>query len=67
MAHPTRKHTKSRQGKRRAHWKLEVPSLGKCPQCAAPVLSHRACPSCGYYRGKQVVAIRQKKEKTPGS
>ena len=26
----------------------------KCPKCQEPILPHRACPSCGTYKGAQV-------------
>ena len=28
-----------------------------CPQCGAAQQSHRACPSCGFYGGRQVVTV----------
>ncbi len=52
MAVPKRKTSRSRRGKRRAHWKLEAPSISLCPRCKSPKLPHRVCPSCGYYRNK---------------
>jgi large subunit ribosomal protein L32 len=36
---------------------LALPQLGKCPQCAAPYISHRVCPACGYYKGRQVLSV----------
>ena len=65
MAHPRRKHNQSRRDKSRTHWKLPVPSITKCPQCAEPVLPHRVCSHCGYYRGRQVITVRAKKEAAP--
>ncbi|QNO16373.1 50S ribosomal protein L32 [Alkalicella caledoniensis] len=56
MAVPKRRHSKARQAKRRANWKLELPSSMACPQCHQPKLPHRVCPECGHYKGKQVVA-----------
>ena len=43
-----------------------MPSLTKCRQCAAPILTHRVCPFCGSYRGEQIILIKPKatKEKT---
>jgi len=64
MALPKRKHSKSRRDKSRTHWKLTLPSLTTCPQCARPVVPHRVCPHCGYYRGRQVVAISEKPSKS---
>ena len=28
----------------------------RCPACGAAVRSHRACPKCGTYKGRKVVA-----------
>lgn len=56
MAVPKRRHSKARQAKRRANWKLELPTNMACPQCHQPKLPHRVCPECGHYKGKQVVA-----------
>lgn len=61
MALPKRKHSKSRRDKSRTHWKLRLASLTKCPQCAQPVLPHHVCSRCGYYRGRQVVLVPEKK------
>ncbi|MBE0676624.1 MAG: 50S ribosomal protein L32 [Bacteroidales bacterium] len=55
MAHPKRKHSKTRRDKRRTHYKAEAPTLGKCSNCGSAVLYHRVCPECGHYRGKLVI------------
>ena len=62
MALPKRKHSKARRDKSRTHWKLRVPSLTKCPQCATPILPHHVCSHCGYYRRRQVLVIAEKKK-----
>jgi len=36
---------------------LTLPQLTNCPQCAEPRLTHRVCPSCGFYKGRQVLTI----------
>ena len=65
MAVPKSKISKQRRDKRRSsHWKLDLPNLSKCPKCGEPVLSHRACKACGYYKGRQAVAVEQAPEKT---
>ena len=61
MALPKRKHSKARRDKSRTHWKLVVPSSTTCTQCGWHILPHRVCPHCGYYRGRQVVLIPEKK------
>lgn len=30
----------------------------KCSNCAKYKLSHRVCPHCGFYKGKQVITIK---------
>lgn len=55
MAVPKRKVSKTRKRKRRTHWKAEAPGLVKCPKCDELVMPHRACPHCGYYKGRKVL------------
>jgi large subunit ribosomal protein L32 len=55
MAVPKRKTSKSRKRLRRTHWKLDVPGVANCAHCGQPVMSHRVCPNCGYYKGRQVI------------
>jgi large subunit ribosomal protein L32 len=43
---------------RRAHQALKAKSIGKCPRCEEMKLPHIACPSCGYYKGRQVIEIK---------
>ena len=64
MANPKRRHSNTRTRLRRAHDFLNVAAISQCSHCGAPLLSHRVCPSCGYYRGKQVVTIKVKEKKT---
>jgi large subunit ribosomal protein L32 len=58
MAVPKRKKSKSKIRTRRAVIKARVTTLKNCPQCGAPQLPHRVCPSCGYYRGRQVLSVQ---------
>jgi large subunit ribosomal protein L32 len=62
MAEPKKKKSKSRTRTRRAHQALRAPNTSPCPQCGAPRLSHRACPECGHYRGRQVFAVAEESE-----
>ncbi len=55
MAVPKKKTSKSRKNMRRAHDFLTPLTLSTCPQCKAPKLPHRACLSCGTYKGKEVI------------
>ncbi len=63
MALPKRKYAKARQGKRRSHLQLTSPALDLCPQCHSPKLSHRVCPTCGSYAGREVIAIKAPKRR----
>jgi large subunit ribosomal protein L32 len=55
MPHPKRKISKSRRDKRRTHDKAVASTLTTCSNCGAPVLYHRVCNECGYYRGKVAI------------
>jgi len=52
---PKKRHSRARQGKRRASIKLAVTGTGVCPNCGAPQIPHHVCESCGYYKGQQVI------------
>ena len=60
MAVPKKRMSSSRRDKRRAnHDKITAPNLKPCPNCGELMLSHRVCPACGHYRGREVVAVAQ--------
>ncbi|HXV64760.1 MAG TPA: 50S ribosomal protein L32 [Vicinamibacteria bacterium] len=59
MPNPKRRHSRARRGKRRAHDALGAASLSECPNCHQPKLPHRVCPSCGFYKGSQVVEVKE--------
>jgi len=58
MPVPKKRLTKRRQGNRRsqAHGKLKPISLATCSNCGAPVAAHRVCATCGFYKGKKIIA-----------
>jgi large subunit ribosomal protein L32 len=55
MPNPKRRHSKTRQAKRRANWNYTVGNSSACPQCREAKLPHRVCPHCGYYRNVEVL------------
>ena len=56
MAVPRRRHSKTRQRKRRAqHDFLIFPGEAVCSRCGEPKLPHRVCLNCGFYKTKQVI------------
>jgi len=54
---------RSATGQRRSHHGLKEPRLSKC-ECGAFYVRHRACQECGKYRGKQVVDVVARQERT---
>jgi large subunit ribosomal protein L32 len=54
MAVPKKKTSKSKKNMRRSHHQVEIPNVIFC-ECGEAALSHRACPKCGMYRGRQVM------------
>ncbi len=56
---PKKRHSRQRQGKRRAHISYSVPQAINCPNCQALTVPHIVCKSCGYYDGKQVITINK--------
>ena len=54
---PKKRHSRARQGKRRASIHLEFASSISCTNCKAPVLPHTVCSQCGYYKGVKVFDV----------
>ena len=61
MAVPKHRVTRMKKGLRRSHQALSVPGMVTCPNCGELTLSHRVCPNCGFYKGKEVVAPKPEK------
>ncbi|MEI6083382.1 MAG: 50S ribosomal protein L32 [Verrucomicrobiota bacterium] len=57
MGVPKRRMSKMRLRTRKAANRAKAPQLGACPQCGAKIRTHRVCPSCGFYKGKQVISV----------
>lgn len=58
MPVPKRKTSKAKAASRKNHWKLTAKNFSSCPNCSAAKLPHRVCPSCGFYKGKQVMEVK---------
>jgi large subunit ribosomal protein L32 len=56
---PKKKPSRARTRKRRMHLHADVAPLVRCPRCRSPRVPHHACPVCGTYRGRQVLAIEE--------
>lgn len=61
MAVPKRKTSKARRDSRRAQtWTLSAPGIAACPQCHQMKMTHRVCPTCGFYKGRAVIDVDAK-------
>lgn len=56
---PKRKHSKGRRDRRRAHDAIAKPPLVACSNCGEKHLSHRVCPACGHYDGREVHEVKR--------
>ena len=58
MGLPSKKRTKSSARERASHFALKNINGTKCTNCGASILSHRACPKCGYFKGEKKIATK---------
>ncbi|MBF0399839.1 MAG: 50S ribosomal protein L32 [Magnetococcales bacterium] len=59
MAVPKKKSSSSRGGHRRSHDSIATPHLAVCSNCQEMRPSHRVCPACGWYDGREVVQVEE--------
>lgn len=64
---PKKKISKSTSRTRHATWETinlkamtSKYQISKCTNCGSKKLAYRVCPSCWYYKGKQVITIKAK-------
>lgn len=57
MAVPKRRQSRSNTRSRRANWKAAPVTLTTCNRCKQAKLPHTACPTCGTYDNRQVIAV----------
>ncbi len=60
---PKRRHTASKRDLRRMHVRLKKPETAVCSKCNSPVLSHKVCPNCGFYKNREVINVFAKMDK----
>lgn len=56
---PKRKISSGRRDRRRAHDALRSRNLVQCNNCGEMRLPHTVCPSCGHYKGREVIEIEK--------
>ncbi|HEV2339271.1 MAG TPA: 50S ribosomal protein L32 [Patescibacteria group bacterium] len=57
---PKRRHSRERKGERRASITLAVAKTVMCSNCNEPMIPHKVCKYCGFYKGRQIVQKKQK-------
>ena len=57
MAVPKKKTSKSRRNMRRSHHALQPATYVECSNCGEMKRPHHVCAACGYYDGREVVAV----------
>lgn len=58
MPVPKRKRSRARRDSRFANKGLKPSAVGACAQCQTPLATHRICPTCGFYKGRKVMATK---------
>lgn len=58
MAVPKQRMGRIRTHTRRStHDRIDAPSRSVCPQCGEAKLPHRVCPTCGFYKNREVIDV----------
>ncbi|MDR1016908.1 MAG: 50S ribosomal protein L32 [Coriobacteriales bacterium] len=58
MAVPKNKKGRARTHARRSANSVLTPAARSvCPQCGEPKLPHYVCANCGYYDGREIIAV----------
>lgn len=57
---PKQRVSRAHQGNRRRHHFITAPQLVPCSNCRSMKRAHHVCPSCGQYRGRQVIDIQER-------
>ena len=64
MAEPKKRLTSARSGNRRSHLAAKPVKLSKCAKCNEPIIPHRVCKVCGFYKGNDILELeRYEREK----
>lgn len=60
---PKRKLSKGARNRRRSHLALRPASLTICPSCKSAMRPYHVCPTCGKYRGIEVIDMEAREAK----
>jgi len=56
---PKRKLSKGRRDRRRSQDALKAKNLVACSNCGEMRLPHTVCPSCGFYKGREIISAEK--------
>lgn len=59
MAAPRNRTSNARKNSRRAHHAKKPKNVNSCTNCSKSCLSHRICPHCGFYAGREIISERK--------
>jgi len=62
---PKKRHSRQRQGTRRASIVLAIPSTVACSNCSYRHIPHIICPECGFYRGVEMISKTKHDHQVP--
>ena len=60
MGLPGQRRGRTSKRNRAAHFALKRIKLAKCGKCSEMMMSHKVCPTCGTYRGRDVLHLQEK-------
>lgn len=67
MPVPKKRRSKSKKRMKIVNYRIDAPDIKVCPQCGAPTVSHQVCKACGTYKGRQIIKVKDKSEKSKKS
>lgn len=59
MAVPRNRLSNARKNARRAHHAKKAKTLSFCSNCGEQKLPHVVCSSCGFYKGRSIVEVKE--------
>lgn len=60
MSVPKQRHSQGRTNRKRVQYAQKPQTIGSCADCGSPATPHRACSTCGKYKGREVVDVTKK-------
>ncbi|MBI2989874.1 MAG: 50S ribosomal protein L32 [Candidatus Magasanikbacteria bacterium] len=64
MGLPSKRRTRTSKRQRASHFALKESNLRRCDNCKSPIIPHQACGKCGNYRGRTVLNVKKRTERS---